>query len=338
MSGEGKHTLVIALNGEDYPTWKLQCKMALVREGLWGIVAGTEECPNRDTEAEKHAKYISRKDRALATIVLVIEPSLLYLLGDPQDPAVVWETLSNQFQKRTWANKLRLRKKLFTMRLKEGKSMKEHIKQMTEVFSELAALDEPVSDEDKVVYILASLPDSYDVLVTALESGSENIPALDTVTERLLREEEKLREKGKEAVDEALVAGGKSGLGKKKTFNCHYCGKRGHFKRDCKKWAKAQAAKAGGVKSGQQSGKHPNQDTMVVSQALTAKSGNEWLVDSGATSHMSNNRSLFTQMKDLEQPETVTLDDGNTLEVKSVGTVELEMSLPDGSSRTCSLQ
>ena len=50
------------------------------------------------------------------------------------------------------------------MRLKEGDSMKEHVKQMTEVFGELAVIDEPVSEEDKVVYILASLPDAYDVL------------------------------------------------------------------------------------------------------------------------------------------------------------------------------
>ena len=218
--------------------------------------------------------------------------------------------------------------------------MKNHIKQMTEVFGELAVIDAAVSEEDKVVHILASLPDTYDVLVTALESGSENIPPLQTVTERLLREEEKL--KGKETTEgdaKLLFAGNKSGSGKK-TFNCHYCGKPGHFKRDCRKWAKAQAVKAGGAKRlVQQSGKcDSNQDAMVIGQALTAKSESEWLVDSGATSHMINNKSIFSQVKDLEQPETVTLGDGKTLEVKSVGMVELEMSLPDGSSRTCSLQ
>ena len=130
--------------------------MALVREGLWGFVSGTEVAPEVGTEAE--AKYLARRDQALATIVLAVETSLLYLLGDPKDPAEVWEQLSKQFQRRTWANKLRLRKKLFTMRLKEGDSMKEHVKQMTEVFGELAVIDEPVSEEDKVVYILASLP------------------------------------------------------------------------------------------------------------------------------------------------------------------------------------
>ncbi len=77
---------------------------------------------------------------------------------------------------------------------------------------------------------------------------------------------------------------------------------------------------------------------MLIGQALTAKSESEWLVDSGATSHMSNNRSLFTQVRDLDPAETVTLGDGRDLEVKSVGTVVLEMLLPDGSSRRCSLQ
>ena len=339
MSGEARHVAIVALNGENYPTWKLQCKMALVREGLWGIVSGTEPCPDQDTEAERYTKYMARKDRALATIVLAVETSLLYLLGDPQDPAAVWAQLSNQFQRRTWANKLRLRKKLFTMRL-EGDSMKEHIKRMTEVFAELAVIAEPVSEEDKVVHILASLPDAYDVLVTALESSSEIVPPLEIVTERLLREEEKL--KGRETTEEdrkLLLAGSKHGS-RKKTFTCHYCGKPGHFKRDCRKFAQSQAKgekdKKGGA--GQQPGKREsNQDAMVIGKALTAKSGKEWLVDSGATSHMSNDKGLFSQMEDLDPAETVTLGDGN-LEVKSVGTVELEMSLPDGSRRSCSLQ
>ena len=94
--------------------------MALIREGVWGIVAGTEECPDATTEAEKHAKYMARRDRALATTVLAVEPSLLYLIGDPEDPTAVWKKLSGQFQKRTGANKLSLRKKLFTMKLSDS--------------------------------------------------------------------------------------------------------------------------------------------------------------------------------------------------------------------------
>ena len=55
-----------------------------------------------------------------------------------------------------------------------------------------------MSDEDKVVHLFAGLSESYDVLVTALESVSDAVPALEVVTERLLREEQKLwdREEG----------------------------------------------------------------------------------------------------------------------------------------------
>ena len=47
MASEGKHISIVALNGTNYPTWKVQCRMALIREGLWGIVSETEECPDR---------------------------------------------------------------------------------------------------------------------------------------------------------------------------------------------------------------------------------------------------------------------------------------------------
>ena len=77
MASEGKTVSIVALNGNNYATWKIQCRMALIREGVWGIVSETEAAPD-GTNAERLAKYNSRRDRALATIVLAIDPSLLY--------------------------------------------------------------------------------------------------------------------------------------------------------------------------------------------------------------------------------------------------------------------
>ena len=92
-----KMASIISLNGTNYSTWKVQCRMALMRDGLWGITTKSELAPDEE-EAEKYAKFVARRDRALATIVSSVEPSLLYLLGDPQDPSLVWEKLAYQFQ------------------------------------------------------------------------------------------------------------------------------------------------------------------------------------------------------------------------------------------------
>ena len=154
MTTEATKILIKPLNGANYATWKVQCRMALIREGLWNIVNESEGVPE-----ENVAKYQLRKDRALATIVLSMEPSLLYLLGpDPDDPAEVWKKLSNQFQKKSWANKLALRRKLYALQLKEGQSIQKHIKSMTEIFDELAIVGDPLDDENKVVHLFIGKP------------------------------------------------------------------------------------------------------------------------------------------------------------------------------------
>ena len=70
--------------------------MALMKESLWGIISGTEETPGEDN-ADACRKFIARRDHALAIIVLAVDPSLLNLLGDLEDPKVVWKKLEEQF-------------------------------------------------------------------------------------------------------------------------------------------------------------------------------------------------------------------------------------------------
>ena len=74
---------IVPLTGANYPTWKIQCKMSLIKDRLWGIVDGSEAAPAETNGT--YSKYISRKNHALAIIVLSIDPSLLCLLGDPTD-------------------------------------------------------------------------------------------------------------------------------------------------------------------------------------------------------------------------------------------------------------
>lgn len=117
------------------------------------------------------------------------------MLGEPQDPVIVWNTQAAQFQKKTWANELALRRKLYSLQLKENQSVQQHIKEMKAVFEKLSIVGDPIKEEDRVVHLLASLPPSFDLLVAALEA-SEDVPKMEMVTERLLHEEIRQKEKG----------------------------------------------------------------------------------------------------------------------------------------------
>ena len=115
-----------------------------------------------------------------------VEPSLFYLLGDPEDPIAVWKKLADQFQK-MWVNKLGLQRKLHSLWLRDSDSVQQHSKEMTVLFEGLSVISDPVSEEDRAVYLLVSLPESYDMLVTALEA-SMDVPKMEVVTECFLHE------------------------------------------------------------------------------------------------------------------------------------------------------
>lgn len=134
--------------------------MALVHVGLWSIVAGTETlfCGRRQLPS----KFIARQDHALVTIVLAVKLSLFHLIGNPDNPVIVRQKLQDQFQKKTWANKLALQCQL-----------QDHIKLITELFNELVIVDDNMDKENQAVYLLASLPDSFNPLVTALEANKD---------------------------------------------------------------------------------------------------------------------------------------------------------------------
>ena len=111
--------------------------------------------------AKNFNKFNKRCNRALATIVLAIEPSLLYLIGDPKDPVLVWKTLQDTYQKKSWTNVLDLKRKLYNMKMQRNDSLQTHLKTLTEIFDSLSIVGSPMDEADNVITMLASLSDKY---------------------------------------------------------------------------------------------------------------------------------------------------------------------------------
>ena len=76
---------------------------------------------------------------------------------------------------------------------------------------------------------------------------------------------------------------------------------------------------------------------MLISNALMAKSRDDWIVDSGTTCHLCNGQGMFVEMKQVGSDEKVTLGDENSLDVAGEGTVDMDMLWDNGVKRGCTL-
>jgi hypothetical protein len=65
--------------------------------------------------------------------------------------------------------------------------------------------------------------------------------------------------------------------------------------------------------------------------------GNSWIIDSGATTHMCNDKGQFENLKRIT-PTSVTLGDGKSLESAGVGEVPINLKLSSGKIVRCKLQ
>ena len=76
----------------------------------------------------------------------------------------------------------------------------------------------------------------------------------------------------------------------------------------------------------------------MIGHALAATSKDIWIVDSGATCHMCNDETFFSELNTLNEPQEVSLGDGHKLQAVAEGEVLLHMLLPDGSTKRCTLK
>ena len=208
---------------------------------------------------------------------------------------------------------------------------------MTELFNELAVVGDEIQEEDRVVYLLASLPESFNTLVTALEAH-EDVPKMEIVTERLLHAERKRKETAgviEFSEERALATKRRFDHQYRRGPQCHYCKKFGHIQKNCMERIKSEGKdKQGGAET--QRGKKPksNKIGLVTRHVLGVKEpAQNWVVDSGATCHISNTKELFEKFRPLSKPQKVTLGDGHILEAVGTGVVELKLKLPGGQSK-----
>jgi hypothetical protein len=110
--------------------------------------------------------------KAKSTIRLCLSDSVLLNVLEEATAKDLWDNLGNLYRSKSLVNKLFLRNKFYNLRMRDGDSVAEHLNAFNTVVSQLVSVEIKISDEDKCVSLLCSLPDSWDILVVAICSNS----------------------------------------------------------------------------------------------------------------------------------------------------------------------
>ena len=85
-----------------------------------------------------------------------------------------WEKLRSLYEKKTAQNKAFIARKLVNLKLKEGKSIVEHLSEFQDLVNQMVTMNLIIDDELQVLLFLSSLPNSWETLIVSLSTSASN--------------------------------------------------------------------------------------------------------------------------------------------------------------------
>lgn len=225
-------TIIEPLNDTNWETWSFVMEQYLTVNELWDVVSGAETAP-RDPAAK--AEFDRKQKSARARIALHVSSSQLSAVRLQTDPKDIWSELQRLNRPEGFGTRMALRREFSLMTKHPDMSMTKWITSVRDVARQIKDLKGDVLDEEIMVVLTNSLPDSYKPLVVHLDGMEDSKRTLSGVITRLIGEER--RQAGETSANQEGHSLILHAVEKKRRdrseVTCFGCGEKGHFRSEC---------------------------------------------------------------------------------------------------------
>ncbi|KAG6499814.1 hypothetical protein ZIOFF_039606 [Zingiber officinale] len=190
-------------------------------------------------------------EKALSAIQLCLTHEVLREVIHETTAAGLWLKLESQYMTKSLANKLRLKDRLYLLRMQEGTPIQSHLDEFNSIIIDLENLDIKIEDEDKAVLLIVSLPRTYKHFKEIMLYGNRETISLEDVKSNLMSKEKFDADSSPGETAEGLMVRGRNserGSSNRPKFrskskdrkidkdkSCRYCKKTNHVISDCYK-------------------------------------------------------------------------------------------------------
>ena len=225
------------------------------------------------------------------------------------------------------ANIYRLLHRYYRYQKIDTDSMSEHLGRMDEMRRALADLGEKQSETLYQVTVIGSLPPEYQIIMEVWELTHPDMRTTPNLVARLLKKEEDVKATGG---GQLLLMKGKDGRRweelsikeRKKISKCAACGTQGHWARECPNANKEDQKETEQKRETKPAGKAKVNVIFSLGKLGTGLRS-KWVLDSGATEHICNEKSWFSTLTMYSKPLAAAVGNGDKIEVWGKGTVVL---------------
>lgn len=312
-------TNIPQLDGRNWREWFFKMKNHLKYYKLWDVTSKELK------EEEKDPDTKEKIEQAQCIIQSCINAEYIGHISECTSAYQVWNTLMNLYQETGNLREQELRLQLSRLRKQPEQNIDQYINEHIGILDELRQIGVHISAREAANTILNGLPSEFNTVITVLAHFQGEL-TISQVRKSLKFEESKLTQ------GNSYVASLKPGQKSNKTekVKCQYCNKPGHILSECRKFVADYGPPPS--KSSEQ-GKSNNQDQkdeekqvislMASTIELTTDDEQIWIIDSGASWHMTGIRSFFDLNTIKKHRIKIEIADGSCLMSEEIGKIEL---------------